>query len=208
MTQGYVRKSKLEQFYSLSPLLKISLFVGACLFLILLGYFIDNRFQLNQIKKLQNKERLLKKDLEGKMKEYKELKFIAKQAAVMQKQFDVILQKLPKKTNIDEVLKEITKIGITEKLNFVYFKPQKEEQHNFYAVTPIKIAVLGEYHQMAKFLSNVAHIKQLVVIDNLSIRRENHQQNALSMRLNAKVYRYLDNPKITATRAEKNENAL
>jgi type IV pilus assembly protein PilO len=90
--------------------------------------------------------------------------------------------------------------GLEEKL----FQPSGEIKKDFYAELPIKIKVIGSYHQMGEFVSGIAALPRIVTLDEMKITRENKDvYDNLSFELTAKTYRYLDDAEVAAVEKDK-----
>ncbi|MCB1827646.1 MAG: pilus assembly protein PilP, partial [Coxiellaceae bacterium] len=89
---------------------------------------------------------------------------------------------------MDKILKTITSIGHEAGLSFVRFKPELEKNQGFYAEIPIKIIALGNYHQMATFMSNVANLNDLFTIHDFKIKRDKPTEEVLTMHVSLRVY--------------------
>ena len=74
---------------------------------------------------------------------------------------------------------------------------------DFYAELPIKIRLIGSYHELARFVSDVAALPRIVTLHDIDISVENEDAgNDLSMELTAKTYRYLEDGEEEAPEAE------
>jgi type IV pilus assembly protein PilO len=98
--------------------------------------------------------------------------------------------KLPSKTEIAELLVDVTRVGLDAGLEFQLFKPGKEVPRDFYAEFPINLRVTGTYHQLGNFVSGVAALPRIVTVHNLSMKKG--KQEELTMTATANTYRYLD----------------
>jgi len=84
-------------------------------------------------------------------------------------------------------------------LEFVLFKPEKERPAEFYAELPISIKVMGTYHELALFVSDVAALPRIVTFGNINIASAtNPKDDKLTMSAKAKTYRYLDQSEMGA----------
>lgn len=190
MKQPYSTNGKLGQIYAMPPLKKFLIMLSLCLFLIFVGYFIDSRLQLNKIKQSEKKELLLKKNFEAKQQEYETLKHVYKKTQIMQNKLQQMLLQLPTQTNIHDVLENITNIVSQEGLKLVYFKPQEIKIENYFVITPIKLAVLGGYHQMGKFISKVADMNHLILIEDFTLERKEENSDNLTLQLAFNLYSF------------------
>ena len=73
------------------------------------------------------------------------------------------------------------------------FKPDGEIHKGFYAELPIKIRLTGSYHELARFVSDVAALPRIVTLHDIEISTSDELSGSdLSMELTAKTYRYLE----------------
>lgn len=139
------------------------------------------------VKETQLTEKL-KKQFEQKQQKYGEYTHLNNEIEALEAQWKTALRALPKQTNIDELLKAITNLGDQQKLTFVYFKPQEEKRQGDYLIQPIKLAVSGQFHAMATFLSQIAHLKPLITLDDFVIQRTKKKSEILTLHLLAQLY--------------------
>ena len=142
---------------------------------------------------VQNKEATLMRSFRVKHKKAVNLEAYKKQLADMELTFEGMLNQLPGKTEIDDLLEDISNAGIGSGLEQKVFKPNSEIRRDFYAELPITIRLEGDYHQMADFASRVAALPRIVTLHDFSI---SGQGDKLSMNILAKTYRYLEDDEV------------
>ena len=100
------------------------------------------------------------------------------------------------KVDDPNLLEDISKTGTASGLTFELFAPMPEVLHDFYIEVPIKIGVVGNYHQFAVFLSRVAQMSRIVTLHDLVVqgvsseKQKTSPTGLLSMQMTAKIYRY------------------
>lgn len=161
------------------------------------GYWLDTRNQLAALQAAQKKEASLKSTYEAKMAKAVNLDAYKAQMAEMKRSFGTMLRQLPGKTEIADLLVDITQAGLNNGLEFELFKPEKEVPAEFYAEMPIKIRVIGTYQDFGKFVSDVAALPRIVTLHDINIQplskgAKGGQEGELAMDATAKTYRYLD----------------
>lgn len=82
-------------------------------------------------------------------------------------------KKLIRYDELPELLNQILKIGNNNSLYFSLFDPGDGVEDNHYQKIPIKIIAAATYHQIADFISQVANLPWIIVIDNFGISTEN-----------------------------------
>jgi type IV pilus assembly protein PilO len=115
------------------------------------------------------------------------------QLAEIEDSFGAMLRQLPGRTEVPNLLVDVSQIGLAAGLNEDLFKPDGEIHRGFYAELPIKIRLTGSYHELARFVSDVAALPRIVTLHDIDISTPKEQSGSdLSMELTAKTYRYLE----------------
>lgn len=159
---------------------------------VLIGGWIyyDTLDQIDVLEGAKNKELALKTTFEKKQQKAANLGAYKKQLAEMKEQFGAMLQQLPNKTEVAGLLIDVSQAGLASGLEFTLFQPLAENKKDFYAEKPIKINVVGTYHEFGNFVSNLAALPRIVTLHNVSLVPTTGDQ--MSMSALAKTYRYLD----------------
>ncbi len=118
------------------------------------------------------------------------------QLAEMEKSFGAMLRQLPNKTEVPNLLVDISQTGLGAGLEEKLFQPQGEVKQDFYAELPISIRLTGGYHEMGTFASGVAALPRIVTLHDIEITPPSGKNLAdtseLTFNVTAKTYRYLD----------------
>jgi len=162
---------------------------------IFLGYWFHTKDQLLELDNAEQQELDLRVIFEKKAQQAANLEAYEKQLEEMRESFGAMLRQLPNKTEVADLLVDVSQTGLASGLEFELFKPEAENPREFYAELPISIRVIGEYHEFGNFVSGVAALPRIVTLHNVSISRTGN--NLLSMNLTAKTYRYLENEERT-----------
>jgi type IV pilus assembly protein PilO len=155
-----------------------------------LGYWLDIQDQRVSLEKAEVKEKELRQVFEVKAKKAANLTAYEQQLAEMKESFGAMLRQLPNKTEVAELLVDISQTGLASGLEFELFKPQAEVPKDFYAELPISIRVKGNYHEFGSFISGVAALPRIVTVHDINI--EPSKDGELTMDILAKTYRYMD----------------
>ena len=177
---------------------KAALIAIVCIVVLVLGYFLDTQKQLTKLESSRTKETSLKKDFEAKQAKAVQLDAYKKQMEEMKQSFGAMLRQLPSKTEVEDLLVDISQTGLSSGIEFLLFKPEAERQIEFYAELPIKIKMTGNYHQFGRFVSGIAALPRIVTLHDIQI--SGGKEAKLTMDVQAKTYRYLDEAEITAAR--------
>jgi type IV pilus assembly protein PilO len=141
------------------------------------------------------KEAKLFDTLESKARKAANLQAYKDQLAEMEKSFGAMLRQLPNKTEVPNLLVDVSQTGLGAGLDEKLFQPQGEVRKDFYAELPISIRLTGDYHQMGNFASGVAALPRIVTLHNIEITPAGGKDLSagdLVLNVTAKTYRYLD----------------
>jgi type IV pilus assembly protein PilO len=121
------------------------------------------------------------------------------QLADIERSFGALLRQLPGRTEVPNLLVDISQVGVGAGLEEKLFQPSPEVKKDFYAELPIKIKLTGSYHQMGEFVSGIAALPRIVTLHDISIKPDNKDAyDQLSFELTAKTFRYLDDAEVAA----------
>jgi len=160
---------------------------------IFLGYWFHVKDQVAVLQQAEQKEADLKVIFEKKAQQAANLEAYEQQLAEMRESFGAMLRQLPNKTEVADLLVDVSQTGLASGLEFELFKPGAEIPQEFYAVLPISIRVIGTYHEFGDFVSGVAALPRIVTLHNISIKKRGKGDDGiLVMNMTAKTYRYLE----------------
>lgn len=164
-----------------------------------LGYNLVIQPNIDQYNSLSLKEEKLKTEFETLQRKASNLNAYKNQMEVMQERFGNMLKQLPTQNEMPSLLEDISKTGIASGLTFELFAPAPEIKHDFYIELPIQIVVIGNYHQLATFLSRVSEMSRIVTLHDFvleapsqvkSDNKKADQGEQLTMKITATIYRY------------------
>ena len=163
------------------------------------GYFGDTASQIEELEQMRNQETKLKEEYLNKKKQAINLDLHRQQLREIDTQFGALLRQLPNRSQMDALLVDINQAGLGRGLLFDLFRPAPSEiTREFYAERPISVKVVGTYHDMGAFASDVAQLPRIVTLNDLAIANTG---GVLSLDATAKTFRYLDEDEIAKQRA-------
>jgi type IV pilus assembly protein PilO len=103
------------------------------------------------------------------------------------------LRQLPNKKELEVLLTDISNLGKTAGVEIKSFKRSQEVVHDFYAEVPIKIALSGEFHDIAQFFDLMSRLPRIVNMGALAIKvvSENEEATVLSVTGTATTFRFV-----------------
>lgn len=156
------------------------------------GYYFLLKDKKVELESLEQKEVELKKTFETKQAKAVNLEAYKAQLAEMKVMFASMLEQLPRKSEVPELLVDVTRTGLINGLEFELFQPQGERPIDFYAELPIQMTVTGNYHQFGQFVSGLASLPRIVTVHDLKLGPLSEDTGKMTMNLTAKTYRYFD----------------
>jgi type IV pilus assembly protein PilO len=167
-------------------------------------YFFVWQGQEQQLQSLEDREMALRTEYRDKHAKATNLEIYKQQLADIEKSFGAMLRQLPSKTEVDNLLVDISQTGLAAALDQKLFQPQPEIKRDFYAERPIKIRFTGSFHQFGQFVSGIAALPRIVTLHDVQIRAANNSgYDNLTMDLTAKTYRYLDDEELAQAESDK-----
>jgi len=184
--------------------------VGLCFLIltaVLIWFFVWDT-QLPELQRREDVEQQLRQEFRTKHAKAVNLDLYKQQLNDIERSFGALLRQLPGKTEVPNLLVDISQTGLSAGLEEKLFQPQPEQKKDFYAELPIKIRLTGSYHQFGQFVSGIAALPRIVTLHDIQIKSENKDAyDQLSLELTAKTYRYLDEDEIAAGDADKKKTA-
>ena len=178
------------------PLVFRAAFVGL-FFTITIGsgfFFLVFEEQMPRLERAQQEEKELRASFEKKQKKAANFNAYKEQLAEIKRSFGTMLRQLPGKTEIPNLLVDISQTGLAAGLQEELFQPSSEVRKDFYAEKPIKMRLTGSYHEFGRFVSDIAALPRIVTLHDIQITpaQADGLDDELVLRVTAKTYRYLD----------------
>ena len=163
------------------------------------GYFLDWQEQLDALEQGKVQEAKLKDDYLKKKQQAVNLDLHKQQLREIDTQFGALLKQLPNRSQMDALLVDINQAGLGRGLQFELFRPAASEvAREFYAELPITLKVIGSYHDMGAFASDVGQLSRIVTLNDVAMAAG--KDGNLVMDATARTFRYLDEDEVSAQR--------
>ena len=146
--------------------------VGLC-FVVLTGaltYFFVWDEQRPELQRREDVEQQLRQEFHTKHAKAVNLDLYKQQLKDIERSFGALLRQLPGKTEVPNLLVDISQTGLSAGLEEKLFQPQGEQKKDFYAELPIKIRLTGSYHQFGQFVSGIAALPRIVTLHDIEIK--------------------------------------
>ena len=171
-----------------------------CAILVGVWYYLDTGAQLEQLAVEESKEGELRTVFEQKQRKAGNLAEYKAQLQEIEKTFGDLLRQLPNKTQVPELLVDVSQTGLASGLEFELFRPGAEVVKEFYAELPIEVRVLGTFTDFGSFVSGLSSLPRIVTVHSIKITPNGARDASgpkndkfpLSMNALVRIYCYLD----------------
>ncbi len=160
-----------------------------------LSYFMAWKPKKPELDAARGQEAQLLQTLEQKARKAANLDAYKAQLAEMEQSFGAMLRKLPNKTEVPNLLTDISQQGAGAGLDQKLFQPDAQINKEFYAELPIRMKLTGNYHAIGAFVSGIAALPRIVTLHDVEIVAADKAAGGtdqLQLNVTAKTYRYLD----------------
>jgi len=158
-------------------------------------YYFVYELKMPVLERAEAEELELRSSFEAKQRKAANFDAYQQQLAEIERSFGTMLRQLPGKTEIPNLLVDISQTGLAAGLNEKLFQPMGEIRKDFYAEKPIKIRLDGSYHEFGDFVSEIAALPRIVTLHDIEISMESGADtdfDKLVLDVIAKTYRYMD----------------
>lgn len=175
------------------------------------GWYFYVSDQQDDLASAETKEESLKSEFSQKQAKAANLEALEQQLSEMQDMLRTLLRQLPSKTEMPELLVDISQTALAAGIETELFQPGPETPKEFYAEKPITLRMVGTYHQFGTFISGVASLPRVVILTlhDVSLspkggpdkKGDVAPSGQLILQGTVKTYRYLDDEEAAAATA-------
>lgn len=182
--------------------------------ILLVGWYFKISTQQDELASVQATEQRLRTEFSDKQAKVANLEPLKAQLAEMQDMLRQLLRQLPSKTEMPQLLVDISQTALAAGLQVDLFQPGPEQLKDFYAEKPIDIRMTGTYHQFGTFISGVASLPRVVILTMHDVDLkpistpgpdDKLTSNRLVMEGVVKTYRYLEDEEMAEIAAQKSK---
>lgn len=182
------------------------------LVILFLGWYLFVSDRQDTLEQAKRTEATLKADFEEKQRRAVNLEPLKQQLAEMELMLQQMMRQLPSKTEMPDLIVDISQTALASGIANELFQPQPEIRKEFYAEKPIALRMVGTYHQFGAFVSGVASLPRVVIMTmhDISLKPKPAGNGAdgaivpggaLMLEGTVKTYRYLDEEEQAAATA-------
>lgn len=185
--------------------------IGFCVLLGLLILIVLWNFMTaskgDVLEALETEEKSKRGEFEIEAQKAANLEPLKQQLLQMEQQLQQMLRQLPSKTEMPDLIVDISQTALATGIQNDKFEPGEETMKEFYAEKPISLKMVGTYHQFGAFVSGVASLPRVVIMTmhDISLKPKDDKANptkdkvltigpnsVLELEGTVKTYRYRD----------------
>ncbi|MEE4295836.1 MAG: type 4a pilus biogenesis protein PilO [Wenzhouxiangella sp.] len=165
------------------------------------GYWFFIKDKQAALERSVQQEAQIKSEFRDKQQKAANLEAYETQLAEMEEMLEVMLRQLPSRTEMAELLIDISQTALGAGIDNELFEPRSEITRDFYAEQPISVRMVGSYHQFGEFVSTVASLPRVVILtfQDIALQPVEGPGNRLRMEGTVTTYRYLDSSETSAS---------
>lgn len=174
------------------------------LFILVMAWLLLIKGKREELQGLERQEADLRMEFETKQGRAANLQPLKQQLAQMEQVLQQMLRQLPSKTEMPDLIVDISQTALSTGLSNQLFQPGAETPREFYAERPIALRMVGSYHQFGAFVSGVASLPRVVILTmhDISLKPKAGSKitgnTPLELAGTVKTYRYLDEEETAA----------
>lgn len=182
-----------DKFTALTQAQKVLLFVATILVLGAAFYFLTYKDLRQQADKLAKSVAEQEKRLVTVKQAVARVEALQVEIARADADFQQLLRLLPDQKELPGLLESVSELGAQVGLENILFQPQAEQPREFYAAIPVRLDLIGTYHELGVFFDKVSKLDRILKVENLSLTRQKTSPR-LQVGCTVVTYRFIDKP--------------
>lgn len=156
----------------------------------------------------QAKEGQLRQELkEARKNEFAFHKDLAELSERQQRQRE-LNKVLPAETEYPAFLSAVQNVANVSGVGLAAWTPSPEVPEQFYARVPMKLELVGRYHQVAKFFYGVGQLDRIINMENISITEPKQEGDDIVVKIEALATAFRAVPEATTTTGDRRGAAM
>jgi Tfp pilus assembly protein PilO len=140
----------------------------------------SKKTQLKNLKANNDRAEAFKREREERFRKIQDLEL----------QLKATSDRIPRTSNIPEILKSLANISDKVGLEFYSFKPAREVEDSFLRITPIEVQLKGSYAQVMSFLDETSHVRKIVAAKTLTLEKPTARAGTSIVSAKATIHSY------------------
>lgn len=184
----------IDDFFERPILHKMGLLIGLLLFAFYIFWQFFYKEPFEKLEQVTAKVTSLETEIISERRLSRDLPKLRREVEVLDVKLAKVLQQLPDKREIPELLSSVSGLARESGLEVALFRPNPERIKEFYAEVPVSVSVEGTYHEIATFFDEVGRLPRIVNIDQISVGTPKIGTEKILLKTDCSVttFRFLD----------------
>jgi type IV pilus assembly protein PilO len=172
----------LKTVYTIPAWQKAAIWVASWVVPIILFWFLFLSPRMGEMNTLSGQIPNLRQQVQKLEAKEEQIPKLKEELKIMEQILEDALKLLPESKDIPSVLTGISSLGNESRLEFLSFKPQREQIQNFYAAIPVDIEVTGSFHNTVSFFDKVGRMARIVHIKEIQMGNAQQHEEVWSQK--------------------------
>jgi|GEM_PF-1777185 len=150
---------------------QVGIIAGVAVVIIVIFYFLYVQSTQDQIEAEKRQITKLNEDIEEGKKVAARLNEFKQEVKKLQDRFELFKEIIPENIEYDVILKYLNTIASETAIVIRTMNPQKLIPVGFYAEYPIRMKMIGSYHNLINFYLKIKNLKRIINVTNMTLER-------------------------------------
>ena len=161
---------------------------GAALLVVGVFYFGGIRPAENQRVAMQAQIAAMQLDLNTGLARAQNLPVIEQEVELLKSRLERFDKKLPKKPDMDQFMREITRVSEQAALKKVTVQPGSPRRSDLFSEMPISLNFTGDFQAVLNFLQQTEEMQRLTRVRSLNVKTKDPQQGNVEVDVAMSIY--------------------
>lgn len=107
---------------------------------------------------------------------------LERQYQILTRRWEIAASLLPEEREVAELLRKVTLVGHQAGVEFELFRPASPVPGEVYTENAVNVSVVGDYHQVGAFLTEVANLDRIVNVSSLSLLESGDEEEGKTVK--------------------------
>lgn len=159
-------------FKNLPPAAKIGLAFIPAIILVVVSFYVFIKPRNVEIEKLNKAITKIDNEIKTNQVKVRKLAELKKKNAELREKLADLQRMLPDEREVSILLKQVSDLGVESGLEILLWKPEKKivAASGLYVEIPVKVEMVGGFHNLGKFYSQLSSFERIVNVLDISIK--------------------------------------
>jgi type IV pilus assembly protein PilO len=164
-------------FKNLPPAVKIVLTFVPAIIIVAIFFYVTIKPKITEIETINKAIAKLDNEIKTNQVKVRRLAELKEKNRELQEKLVELMAMLPDEKEVSILLKQVSDLGVQSGLEILFWKPANKETggNGLYLEIPVNVEMLGGYHNLGKFFSQLSTFERIVNVLDISIKPASKQ---------------------------------